>query len=331
MRGMRLFRTVVDLPRNGGVEVDIPSRVLLLGSCFAEHIGQHLADALPDGHVETNPFGVLYNPLSIAQALNVLATDEPFDARRHLFEGRDGLWHSWLHAGNFSAPTRTACLEQIEERLTAARRLTAEADLLCLTWGTAEVFELNVSDADDAAQVVANCHKELPARFARRRASINEIVSHTAAALQSLRQRRPQLRVVLTVSPYRYAGRGFHASTLTKATLHLAAEQLTTHTDGVVYFPAYEIVTDELRDYRFYDGDMLHPSAKAIDYVWERFSEWCFTPRLHDYAADRARLLADRRHRPLHTDGDAYAQFLEAAQKRQQAFQAKWGAAAFSR
>jgi len=139
----------------------------------------------------------------------------------------------------------------------------------------------------DSHEVVGNCHKVAAQRFVTRRLSIDNIVEEMETFLTRLRQRRPQLQVVLTVSPYRYAKWGYHTSTLSKSVLHLAAERLTQQVEGVHYFPAYEIVMDELRDYRFYDDDMLHPSAAATRYVGQRFAAWAFSDRLREYAADR--------------------------------------------
>lgn len=288
------FRLTTTLPPDGP-RLTTASRVLTLGSCFAQHIGERLRDALPDGQAGVNPFGVLYNPASIARALSLLLEGAlPLDEA--LFAGRDGLWHSWLHATpGFSAPEREVCAANVEGRFQAARRLLAETDTVVLTLGTAHVYELR----ERPGFVVANCHKEPAARFAERRLSVDEAVALLAAPLEELHRCRPAAQVVVTVSPYRYAKLGLHGSTLSKAVLHLACEALERRFAFVRYFPAYEMVVDELRDYRFYERDMLHPSAVAVDYVAERFAEWAYTPELTAHAAQKAARLRRERHRAI--------------------------------
>lgn len=296
------FRILADLPSNDTLRLNKSSYVALLGSCFAEGIGQRLTDALPDGHTLVNPFGVIYNPLSICRCLNFLL-DLPSSADKlscatsllpYIFEGRDGLWHSWLHTSHFSASTREDCLEKIVPQLISARNFFERTDLLCLTWGTSYIYELM-----EDGLVVTNCHKEPARTFTRRRTTIEEITMATINLIGRFRKLHPSLSVLLTVSPYRYAGSGIHKSTLSKSILHLAAERICDELPYVYYFPAYEIVIDELRDYRFFEADMLHPSAVATDYVWERFCSWCFTPDLEHFAADKLKLLRQARHRPL--------------------------------
>ncbi len=314
---MMKFRTVVELP-DSALKLSVGSRVMLMGSCFAQNIGVRLAAALPDGHTAVNPFGVLYNPLSIAAALSLMA-DGSFPEAEGLFEGRDGLWHSWYHSGDFSAASREACAEKVAERFCKAADLLRQADLLCLTFGTAHVYEL-----PECGRVVGNCHKEPAARFVQRRAEAGEIAAACCEALERLHRENPALRVVLTVSPYRYAKLGFHGSTLSKAVLHLAAETMAAQLPYVCYFPAYEIVLDELRDYRFFEPDMLHPSQQAADYVWERFREWTFTSQLLEFSKDKSALTAAENHRPLHAEGEAYRHFREQTELRRQEFHAKW-------
>jgi hypothetical protein len=313
-----LFRTLVDLPAPPRPLLAPSHRLLLMGSCFASHVGEQLVDALPEGQVVVNPFGVLYNPLSICRALTLLMEDT-FPAERYIFRGEEGLWHSSLHSGDFSAPTREACVAAIEKAFRPAAHLLETVDMLCLTWGTAYVYEWA-----DSHEVVGNCHKVAAQRFVTRRLSIDEIVEEMETLLTRLRQRRPQLQVVLTVSPYRYAKWGYHTSTLSKSVLHLAAERLTQQVEGVHYFPAYEIVMDELRDYRFYDDDMLHPSAGATRYVGQRFAAWAFSDRLREYAADRRKILQALRHRLLHPDSEEARRFRAHLEVLQREFQRKW-------
>ena len=312
------FRTVVDLPPRLTV-LQPSSRVVLLGSCFAEHVGRHMTDALPHGQVEVNPFGVLYNPRSLRLALDVLL-GRPFPYEQALFQGRDGLWHSWLHSGECSAPTADECRAGIGSRLKHASALLAEADLVVITFGTAVHYCLA-----GTGQVVANCHKEPAGRFQEIRDDVADTCAGWADTLAALHRLNPRAKVVFTVSPYRYAKYGFHGSQLSKAVLLLAVERIVASDPRTAYFPAYEIVLDELRDYRFFDRDMLHPSAQAVDYVWERFREWAFSPSLEAFAAERARLLRAEAHRPLHPGSPEDRAFRERLAAQREAFRRKWG------
>lgn len=268
------FRTIVQLPPDAPV-ITPSTHALVLGSCFAEHIGARLLAALGGEQCCVNPFGVLYNPVSIAQALEVLLSDADVRqaAAEHVFAGRDRLFHSWLFSTHYSAATREECVERCAASMAEARRTLHEADLLIVTFGTSRHYRL----ADGFT--VANCHKELASTFTEHDCSVEEIVDLWRPLLERLHSLRPSLQVVFTVSPYRYKKYGFHASQLAKARLLLAVEEMSGA--GCLYFPAYEIVLDELRDYRFYKPDMLHPSEQAVDYIWERFSEWAFTPEMH--------------------------------------------------
>lgn len=310
------FRTSIDLPTQS-IKIDTTSHVMLIGSCFATAMGTRLTDALPIRQTDINPFGVLYNPHTICRALCLLESgtfpEEVF------FVGKDGLWHSWLHDGKFSATSLEKCRQKVGERFEQSVAFLKKADVIALTWGTAHVYELSGKGV-----VVGNCHKEPSSYFSERRLTVDEIVGMYLPILCCLHERNPQLQIVLTVSPYRYAKLGFHGSTLSKAILHLAAERLTKELDFVHYFPAYELIMDELRDYRFYERDMLHPSEQAADYIWECFMNWSFTEKLMDYAHDKAALLRAERHRPLHPYGATYEQFCRKFAELQQNFNEKW-------
>lgn len=299
------FRTLVPLPP-AGPTITPATRALVLGSCFAEHVGERLRTALGAEQCCVNPFGVLYNPVSIARALQlILATPSGIDdcspswVDNAIFEGRDGLWHSWLHSTHYSAATHEECRRRCTEALAEARRALDKADLLVVTFGTSRHYAL----ADGT--VVANCHKELASRFTEHDSTVVEIVALWRPLLAKLQRLRPTLEVIFTVSPYRYKKYGFHASQLAKSRLLLAVDALIADTAPTIaspaptYFPAYEIVLDELRDYRFYKPDMLHPSEQAVDYIWERFREWAFTPEMQALFQQRHKELKALNHHVL--------------------------------
>ena len=279
----------------------VPStRFLLVGSCFATHIGGQLQRS--GLQVEVNPFGVVYNPESIALALETMLDERLPDAC--FFEGRDNLWHSWLHASEFSAPDEATCRKRVGERFTEACGKLRQADVICFTFGTNRVYE-------HAGRVVGNCHKEPASQFVERSLTIQEIVERWHTLLERIRTVNPTVEIIFTVSPYRYAKYGMVENQRAKSTLLLAIEELTREMERVHYFPAYEILLDELRDYRFYASDMLHPSEVAVNYIWQRFTSWAFTPEALKFAQEWERTERDLAHRPLNPDSDAHKAFLE--------------------
>ena len=279
----------------------VPStRFLLVGSCFATHIGGQLQRS--GLQVEVNPFGVVYNPESIALALEAMLDERLPDGC--FFEGRDNLWHSWLHASEFSAPDEATCRKRVGERFTEACGKLRQVDVICFTFGTNRVYE-------HAGRVVGNCHKEPASQFVERSLTIQEIVERWHTLLERIRTVNPTAEIIFTVSPYRYAKYGMVENQRAKATLLLAIEELTREMERVHYFPAYEILLDELRDYRFYASDMLHPSEVAVNYIWQRFTSWAFTPEALKFAQEWERTERDLAHRPLNPESDAHKAFLE--------------------
>lgn len=277
-------------------------RLMLLGSCFTTHIGAKLTDAKFD--CEVNPYGVLYNPLSISAALREIREGKVYTAED--LYAYQGLWHSPMHHGDFSAVTPEEALARINGRLKQAEEVLDEVDFLLLTWGTAWVYE-----DGETGRVVGNCHK-LPERcFRRRRLSVDEVVNDTRALLAELMARNERLRVVLTVSPIRHVRDGMHDNQLSKATLLLAAEQVAEAFPGrFFYFPAYELVLDELRDYRFFAEDLVHPSELAVQYVWERWVEWCLAPETKPIMQECEEIRKALAHKPLRPDSEQYKRFL---------------------
>ena len=277
-------------------------RLMLMGSCFAAHIGARLQEAR--FRCDANPYGVLYNPLSISAALREMLAGKVY-AAADLYP-HQGLWHSPMHHGDFSAATPDEALQRINSRLRPASAALPALDFLLLTWGTAWVYEDRAT-----GHVAGNCHKRPETCFLRRRLAVDEIVEDAASLFDALWQQNASLQVVLTVSPIRHVRDGLHDNQLSKATLLLAADRLCAAFPGrVFYFPAYELLQDELRDYRFYADDLVHPSPLAVRYVWERFAQWCLSPeavRLMAEVEDIRKALA---HRPLHPESEEYKRFL---------------------
>lgn len=297
------------------------SRVVLLGSCFANHIGERMVRSLPEGHVALNPCGTLYNPHSLLQVCQWLTCTDREPDIAHCFEGRDGLWHHRLFSTDVSAPSRDECWEQVQERIKAARRVAQRMTHLFVTLSTDHVYRLRA----DESVIVANCHKEPAAHFREEIYPLQQMVEEWSAWVEWWQGAHPQYQLIFTLSPYRYAKYGMHASQLSKARLLLLIDSLQERfAESVLYFPAYEILMDELRDYRYYEADMLHPSHVAVDYIWERFTEWAFSPALTEYATERERLRRDFAHHILHPESPEAQAFIRQREARRQAFLEKY-------
>lgn len=295
------FYTPVELPTNMP-RLTHADRLMLLGSCFATNMGIKLTDA--KFCCDVNPYGVLYNPLSISAALREINAGKKYDSD-HLFFFRE-CWHSPMHHGDFSGAEADVVLQGINERLQEAHTNWAKVDYLLLTFGTAWVYE-----SKDTGQIVANCHKQPEANFARRKLSIEDIVLDYKTLLADLFMQNPKLKVLFTVSPIRHIRDGMHANSLSKATLLLAIERLQqAYPEQVFYFPAYELLIDELRDYRFYAEDMVHPSEVAVRYVWERFVQTCISTDALQIMEESENIRKALSHKPFHPESDEYKRFL---------------------
>ena len=288
------FRTEIETSPLG-VQIGYENRVLTLGSCFAAHIAEKLAGA--KFRVTANPSGILFNPLSIAAAIRSYASPA---AVTHEELGYDGdVWYHFGFHGDFSAPTA----EEALGRMNAARQAGAEAlrtsDRVILTFGTAWVYERE-------GEVVANCHRRPAAEFSRRRLSVGEIVGTFAELIEGPLAGK---QIILTVSPVRHIGDTLAGNAVSKAALRLAAEELKQRFNCVEYFPAYEIVTDDLRDYRFYADDLVHPAPQAVAYIWEKFTATALTDRARNLLPEAEAISAAAAHRPRNPQGEAHRAF----------------------
>lgn len=286
------FRTEIDIaPLH--TRISYENRTLALGSCFAEQIGARLARA--KFRVTVNPTGILFNPLSIVAALHSYRTP----VCREELHCDGGRWFHLGFHGDFAAPTADEALQ----RMNAARRAGAgaldAADRVVLTLGTAWIYERG-------GEVVANCHRQPAAQFMRRRLTVEEVTEALAAAIEGPLAGR---EIILTVSPVRHLGDGLAGNAASKATLRLAAEQLTERYASVSYFPAYEILTDDLRDYRFYADDLVHPSPQAVAYIWEKFSAAALTPAAQNLLPEVEAIAAAAAHRPRDPHSAAHRDF----------------------
>lgn len=276
---------------DSGIGLAHSDRVLLLGSCFSDNMGRRMRERGFD--LLENPFGTMYNPLSMAECLR--RCEEGREIGEEELVLQDGLWHSWLHHGAFSNADKEECMRQCNQKLAAAHEFLSRPTTMVLTFGTAFVYR-------HQGRVVGNCHK-VPAReFERTMLSVEEIVEVWAPMIAREQARGGQ--VVVTVSPIRHLADTAHGNMVSKATLLLACERL--EQAGADYFPSYEIMMDELRDYRFYDRDMVHPSELAVDLIWERFEDAYCSAETRAAAEKFLQLHKMKAHRPLYPESEAY-------------------------
>jgi hypothetical protein len=292
------FRTPIKI--DAGFSLGYADRMLMVGSCFTENIGQKLVEAKMN--VVVNPTGILFNPESIAEAVGMALDGRPVD-EEDLFE-HNGLWSNLMFHGRFSSPDKQEALQRMNDGIALAHKQLASATKLILTFGTAFVYR---HKAD--GRVVANCHKLPASNFERQMLTVEDITGAYLKLFEKLATVNPNLQIVLTVSPVRHLLDGAHPNQLSKSTLLLAADWLVRHFANVHYFPSYEIMMDDLRDYRFYAADMVHPSDLAIDYIWQMLRESCISQADNSLMESISKITAAVRHRPLNPDTDEFRLF----------------------
>ena len=276
---------------------------LFCGSCFTENIGGIMRTLkMP---VLVNPFGVVYNPLSVAQVLQRSVAGKIYNADELQF--RDGLWFSFDFHSRFASPNRNACIALLNEAVSSAKDFISTTQCIVVTFGTARVYKLK-----GCGEVVSNCHKVPAVEFENKLLAVDEVVEIWSNLISMLLGLNPSLKLVLTVSPIRHWKDGAPGNQLSKSTLIVAVHRLVEmYSDNVFYFPSYELMMDDLRDYRFYDDDMLHPSPKAIEYIWSKFSRVLIDDDSMKLAAQIQKIIQAAGHRPFNTDTLEHKRFVD--------------------
>ena len=270
------------------VSISYDDSILVLGSCFAGEIGQRLVDA--GFKVLANPFGTLYNPVSVGNAITRLSSGIPFQMEDVVEMGANaGKYCSFWHHTSFARDSAEEFLENANRSLETASAFWKDCTRVIITLGAAWAFRFN-----GTGETVANCLKRPAAEFTRYRLT----VPLTAAILQGIVTRHPGKQFIFTVSPIRHLADGAHGNQLSKSTLLLA-------TEGLPYFPSYEIMMDELRDYRWWAEDMVHPTKQAADYLCDRFIEWALPTREWDLYEKRMQEWRRSRHQPFYSSGNS--------------------------
>ena len=308
---MKLYTTVDIAPCEK--QIGYGDNILLLGSCFADNIGAKFGEYYFQTTI--NPYGTLYNPASIAQVLSDSSDIGSQEPGLKLVQ-HNGLWHSMMHHGTFSAVDKEQLIARCEHSSTQLRIALQQATTLIITFGTAWVYEYQ-------GQVVANCHKLPAQQFVRRRLTVDEIVDRWQPIIALM----PDKHWIFTVSPIRHIKDGLHENQLSKAILLQAIDRLTDQpltAQQVSYFPSYEIMLDELRDYRFYAEDMVHPSPVAVEHIWQRFVDTYFSAHTQNEMRTLHQLWRDRHHRFLHPESPEAQLFAERTKTRLQELQPRY-------
>ena len=288
--------TRIDIPASEW-KIAADEKVLLVGSCFADEIGEKMVRGGFEAMV--NPFGTLYNPASIAASLLRSISEKEYtaDSVELIQSESDGMWHSWMHHSSFSSLDVATLVERINGTTHCVADFLREADVLIVTMGTAIIYRLK-----ETGMLVANCHKQLDSLFVRERLNSYDIVDQWEMLLQLLESVNPKLKVIFTVSPIRHKRDGYHVNQVSKGILLQGVDEIVngkSSNSQCFYFPSYEIMMDELRDYRFYADDMIHPSEKAVEYIWQRFQDTYFDNKTKDAVAKATKEWARHQHRQI--------------------------------
>ncbi|MDH8701643.1 hypothetical protein M2138_000992 [Dysgonomonadaceae bacterium PH5-43] len=298
------FRTEISAPQSN-FNISYGDKTIMIGSCFVENISIKLLRAGFD--IDVNPFGIMYNPLSIHSTLSDIINKREY-TENDLFE-HQGIFHSFAHHGKFSGVDKESVLLNINQKIEHSFHFLKQAKYLFITFGTARVYYKT------DGMMVANCHK-LPARtFTNKRLSVNEIHCKWNELITLLRTLNPDLRIIFTISPIRHWKDGSHENQLSKSTLFVALDEIMNSNTETYYFPSYEFMIDDLRDYRFYSEDMLHPNAQAINYIWDKFGDSYFSSNTKSTIKEWEKIQQALNHKPFNAESEEYTKFIEKAKE----------------
>ena len=297
---MNPFRTVL----NAGVSthtISLSDKILTLGSCFADAIGSRLVRS----KVQTlaNPFGVLYNPHSIHRLLQYTIFNEPVP--EHTFLKHHDVYLNYDFHSELSALQKEALQHNLRNMIGSTHHFLKDAQWLLITYGTAWVYE-----RADTGEVVANCHKQPASQFQKSLLNHDKIVQSFDTIYRSLKEFNPAIRIILTVSPVRHIKDTLELNSVSKSILRVTCHSLQEAYADVEYYPAYEMQLDDLRDYRFYKADMIHPTEQAEDYIWEQFAARYFDGQLTGFLEKWKNIQHALAHKAFHPSSEAHQKFL---------------------
>lgn len=294
------FRTVIKTEKYP-FNINYDNLLMFIGSCFTENIGSELQKY--KFNVEINPFGILYNPISIKKGIEFLYRKKQFSCDDLFFH--NGCWHSPYYHGRFSFPDKNKTLDNINNTILKSSNYLKNAEFIFITFGTATVYETKEKN-----ELVSNCHKLPAANFKRRLLNTEEIVIEYLRLINILKNINPKLKIIFTISPVRHIQDGLTGNFLSKSILMNSVMQIVKKIKNTFYFPAYEIMIDDLRDYRFYASDMLHPNETAINYIFGLFLKSFVNKKTHLIMNEIEQIIKAKNHKPINPDTNLFKDFV---------------------
>lgn len=303
---MSNFRTEFEVT-SSEFNISYKQSLFFIGSCFTEHIGKKLSQLKFNTFI--NPYGILYNPLSIHYSISRLLSGEIYTEAELMEKNR--IWHSFDHHSLFSSMDKEECLHKINETFLMGTKSICNANVLFITFGSAHYYQMKESQ-----KVVSNCHKYPSSVFDKKVIDLQQTFDYYKTLFEKLMQLNSKLRIILTVSPIRYLSDGFIENQVSKSLLILLCNQLQRAYKNVTYFPAFEIMMDDLRDYRFYAADMIHPNQMAVDYIFEKFTEQYFDEQTKALMDEIEKIIKTSMHRVFFKDSFEHIKLCETMLKK---------------
>lgn len=295
--------------------INYQSKIVMAGSCFSEHFSKRLSDL--SFKIEALPNGIVFNPQSVLEPFKRICEGREFAEDDLVFHNH--MWHGLFHHGHFSGTIISDVLLKMNHHLSSLKSALGHATHIYLTFGSSYVYELKSSSI-----VVANCHKMPSDMFSKRLLKLGEMVGGVGEICDLLRQKFPSIQIVLTVSPVKHLRDGVSNNLLSKSQLIQMCHQLTANNDYIDYFPAYELVNEDLRDYRFFESDGAHPNALAIDYVFNKFVEASCDEVSKTYIKEMFEFNRLKTHKIIHADGEDYIKFMNHLEERREVLSEKY-------
>lgn len=300
------FKTTIP-PHNALFPLTHDHKIMLIGSCFSQEIGNKLNQC--GFNTTINPFGTLFNPHSLVACLNHIIRNKKFTSA-DFFE-HNGFWHSYKLHSSFSGQHLNDCIANVNRSISEGHTFLSTADTLIITFGSAWIYQLIENDT-----IVANCHKVPQQLFSKRKLGVNEVVAETSHLIEHLKGANPNLNIIFTISPVKHLKDGFIENNWSKSTLNVAVHELVRRFDFCDYYPAFEILNDDLRDYRFYKNDMVHPNELAVQYVFEHFCKAYFNEETMEIAHAFFALSKSVDHKTFNSDHPDHQKFISSFEKK---------------
>jgi len=295
------LRTEILLPKERNL-IDYDSKLILLGSCFSDNIGEKLGYFKFNNFV--NPFGILFHPVAIENFILNSINEKQFNDKDVFCHNE--IWHSFETHSVLSSSSKNELLASINSAVKQSNKQLQQATHIIITLGTSWVYRYLETDT-----IVANCHKIPQKKFSKELLTINEIAESLEGSIALIKSLKKDVSIIFTLSPIRHLKNGFVENKLSKARLLSAIHEVTDAKDGIHYFPSYEIMMDELRDYRFYAEDMIHPNTTAIQYIWERFRDTWISDNAVKIMDEVNSIQKDLTHKPFNPGSKQHAEFLD--------------------